>query len=219
MTEARRQLRSVEPPLSFTAFLVASVGRAAAAHPEVHAYRNWRGRLVLHDHVDIATLVEVNRPEGSFPLAHLVRDADVRDVEDISSEILRVKTDPTTSRSGQLLAQGIPAFGRIPGAVPLFYRLMARSVRMRQMAGTVAVTSVGMFAGGEGFGIGFPTVMTLTVLVGGLNERPRAIDHQVVIRDVLDLTVTVDHRVVDGAPATRFGADLRRIIETGAALG
>jgi pyruvate/2-oxoglutarate dehydrogenase complex dihydrolipoamide acyltransferase (E2) component len=30
---------------------------------------------------------------------------------------------------------------------------------------------------------------------------------------VLDLTVTVDHNVVDGAPATRFGADLRRRME------
>ena len=30
------------------------------------------------------------------------------------------------------------------------------------------------------------------------------------VRDVLDLTVTIDHNVVDGAPATRFGADLLR---------
>jgi len=36
---------------------------------------------------------------------------------------------------------------------------------------------------------------------------------------VLDLTVTVDHRVVDGAPATRFGADLRRLLEEAAVLG
>ena len=33
------------------------------------------------------------------------------------------------------------------------------------------------------------------------------------VRDVLDLTVTIDHNVVDGAPATRFGADLRRRME------
>jgi pyruvate/2-oxoglutarate dehydrogenase complex dihydrolipoamide acyltransferase (E2) component len=33
------------------------------------------------------------------------------------------------------------------------------------------------------------------------------------VRDVLDLTVSIDHNVVDGAPATRFGADLRRSME------
>jgi pyruvate/2-oxoglutarate dehydrogenase complex dihydrolipoamide acyltransferase (E2) component len=213
VTEARRLLESIDPRPSFTAFLVASVGRAAVAHPEVHAYRNWRGQLVLHHHVDIATLVEVHTPEGSFPLAHLVRDADRRDVNDISTEIRRVKNDPASSRSGQLLTRVTPAAAKIPGAVPLFYRLMAQSVRMRRMAGTVAVTSVGMFAGGGGFGIGFPTVLTLSVLVGGLSERPRIIDSQVEARQVLDLTVTVDHNVVDGAPAARFVADMRRLIE------
>jgi pyruvate/2-oxoglutarate dehydrogenase complex dihydrolipoamide acyltransferase (E2) component len=30
--------------------------------------------------------------------------------------------------------------------------------------------------------------------------------------DLLDITVTIDHNVVDGAPATRFAADLRRIL-------
>lgn len=38
------------------------------------------------------------------------------------------------------------------------------------------------------------------------------------VRYVLDLTVTIDHNVVDGAPAARFGAELRRLIETAAAL-
>lgn len=215
VTEARRRL---EQPQSFTGFLVASVGRAAAAHPEVHAYRNWRGQLVLHHHVDIGVLVEVRTAEGTFPLAHLVRDADLRDVADISTEIRRVKHDPSSSQSGRLLGRVTPIAARIPGAISVFYRLVARSVRMRRMAGTVAVTSVGMFAGGEGFGIGFPTVLTLSVLVGGLSERPRVVDGQVEVRHVLDLTITVDHNVADGAPAARFVADLRKLIETAEVL-
>ncbi len=215
VTEARRLLESNE---SFTGFLVASVGRAAADHPEVHAYRNWRRQLVIHHHVDIAVLVEVVAAGGSFPLAHLIRDADERDVADVSSEIRGVKASPATSRSGRLLGRVSPVAARLPGMVNLFYWLMARSVRVRRMAGTVAVTSVGMFAGGGGFGIGFPTVLTLSVLVGGMSERPVVISGEVQVRQVLDLTVTVDHNVVDGAPAARFVADLRRMIETAEVL-
>jgi pyruvate/2-oxoglutarate dehydrogenase complex dihydrolipoamide acyltransferase (E2) component len=33
--------------------------------------------------------------------------------------------------------------------------------------------------------------------------------------ELLDLTVSIDHNVVDGAPATRFAADLRRILQRG----
>ena len=46
VTKANRLLAAHEPPSSLTAFVVASVARAAAAHPDVHAYRNWRGQLV-----------------------------------------------------------------------------------------------------------------------------------------------------------------------------
>jgi pyruvate/2-oxoglutarate dehydrogenase complex dihydrolipoamide acyltransferase (E2) component len=35
---------------------------------------------------------------------------------------------------------------------------------------------------------------------------------------VLDLSVTIDHNVVDGGPAARFGAELRRIIENATIL-
>ncbi len=216
VTAARRLLKSTQT--SLTAFVVASVGRAASAHPEVHAYRDWRGRLVLHRHVDVATLVEVQTPDGAFPMAHLVRDADVRTVDEISEELRRIKADTTASRSGRLLARLAPLVGRIPGAMRLAYAATARSVRLRRSTGTVAVTSVGMFADGGGFGIGHPTMMSLVVLVGGLSERPRVVEGRVEIREVLDVTVTVDHNVVDGAPAARFVADLRRLLETAEAI-
>jgi pyruvate/2-oxoglutarate dehydrogenase complex dihydrolipoamide acyltransferase (E2) component len=57
ITQARQLLNAAEPPLSLTAFIVASVARAAATHPQVHAYRDWRGRLVEHQHVDVQTLI------------------------------------------------------------------------------------------------------------------------------------------------------------------
>ena len=93
------------------------------------------------------------------------------------------------------------------------YAVMARSVRIHLKAGTVQVTAVGMFAGGGGFAIAPPTLASVSVVVGGLSRRPRVIGSDVVIRDVLDLTVMIDHNVVDGAPATRFGAELRRRME------
>ena len=75
------------------------------------------------------------------------------------------------------------------------------------------VTAVGMFAAGGGFAIAPSTLASLLVVVGGVSRRPRAVDDEIAVRDVHDRTVSVDHDVVDGAPATRFGADLRRRME------
>ena len=213
VTDTRAFVEAADPPLSWTAFIVAAVARAAAAHPGVHAYVNWAGRLVRHQHVDVSTLVEVASPKGSFPLAHLIRDADIRSPADLSAELRRVKDQPSAGTSGRLFKIAAPWVSRIPGVVALFYWLAARSMRMRRLTGTVSVTAVGMFGRGGGLGIGHPTVQTLTVLVGGRSIRPWVNDGAVVPREILDLTLTFDHNVVDGAPAARFVADLRELIE------
>jgi pyruvate/2-oxoglutarate dehydrogenase complex dihydrolipoamide acyltransferase (E2) component len=94
------------------------------------------------------------------------------------------------------------------------YAVMARSVAVRQRVGTVAVTAVGMFADGGGYGITPMSLMSLEVVVGGMTQRPLVVDGQVAVRDVVDLSLAIDHNVVDGAPAARFSADLRRIMES-----
>jgi pyruvate/2-oxoglutarate dehydrogenase complex dihydrolipoamide acyltransferase (E2) component len=38
------------------------------------------------------------------------------------------------------------------------------------------------------------------------------------MRDVLDLTLAIDHNVVDGAPAARFAAEFRELLESAAVI-
>jgi pyruvate/2-oxoglutarate dehydrogenase complex dihydrolipoamide acyltransferase (E2) component len=213
VTAAVAALDAIDPPLSFTAFIVAATGRAVAAHPNVHAYRDWRGRLVTHEHVDVATLIEVEHGGATLPLAHVLRDADVRPVRDLSRELRGVAADVGRSESGRLLEGRAAGLMRIPGLMPLVYRGLGRSERLRERSGTVAVTSVGMFGSGGGAGIAQPTIMTLSVLVGGRSRRPRVVDDEIVPRLVLDLTISVDHAIVDGAPAARFANTLVQMLE------
>ena len=139
VTEARRLLADQEPPLSTTAFVIAAVARAVAAHPEVHAYRDWRGRLVRHRHVDVQTLVEVATAQGPFGLVHVVRDADIRDVADISTELSGVKADMTSTATGRALQRLAPLAGQVPGVFPAMYAVMsplrARARAHRHRAG------------------------------------------------------------------------------------
>jgi pyruvate/2-oxoglutarate dehydrogenase complex dihydrolipoamide acyltransferase (E2) component len=219
ITTARRLLAEDTPPLSLTAFVIASLGRAAAAFPQVHAYRDWRGRLVEHRHVDVQTLIEVPTDQGPFGLVHVVRDADIRGVADISAELRTVKADPdTTTTTGRMLTTVAPAAGRVPGLYRAMFAAMSRSRRVHLATGTVQVTAVGMFAEGGGFAIAPPTLASLVVVVGGVSKRPQVVGDRIEARDVLDLTVTIDHNVVDGAPATRFAAELRHLLHTAAVL-
>jgi pyruvate/2-oxoglutarate dehydrogenase complex dihydrolipoamide acyltransferase (E2) component len=213
VSKARRLIAAHGRTISFTAFVVASVARAAAAHPDVHAYRDWRGRLIRHRHVDVTTLVEVDTPHGLFALPLVLRDADIRDVLDLSAELRAAKRGYTTTGTGRLLDRFGGTATRLPGATAAMYAVLSRSINLRQRIGTVTVTSVGMFGAGGGFGIAPPTLMPLQVVVGGVTARPLVVEGGVEAREVLDLTITVDHNVIDGAPAARFVARLRSLIE------
>ena len=80
------------------------------------------------------------------------------------------------------------------------------------------VTSVGMFGKGGGWGIGFLPTHTLGLTVGGIAQKPGVHDGQVEVREYLNLTISFDHDIVDGAPAARFTRKLVELIETASLL-
>jgi pyruvate/2-oxoglutarate dehydrogenase complex dihydrolipoamide acyltransferase (E2) component len=221
VTRARELIRARKAAtgrgLSFTAFVIASLARAVAEHPEVQAYRDLRDRLVAYRAVDVCLSAEVEVEGSSFPMAHVLRNADRRTVEDLHAEIRRVQRDPSSSPSARMIGPA-NAFLLLPGPVRSWlWRAIRRWPRhQRDLAGTVGVTSIGMFGAGGGWGIPFQ-VHSLNVAIGGIVERPAFVDAEPVPREFLDLTLSFDHDVVDGAPAARFTARFRDLL--GSAYG
>ena len=87
------------------------------------------------------------------------------------------------------------------------------------MQGTVILTSVGMFGKSGGHGVGFLPCHTLGLTVGGIAKKPGlTADGRVEPREFLNLTVSFDHDIVDGAPAARFTSRLVDLIESASLL-
>jgi pyruvate/2-oxoglutarate dehydrogenase complex dihydrolipoamide acyltransferase (E2) component len=84
--------------------------------------------------------------------------------------------------------------------------------------GTVALTSVGMFGKGAGWGIPPAAPPSLWVTVGGIGEKPGVVDGQIALLEYLSLTISFDHDIIDGAPAARFTERLKDLIESGYGL-
>ena len=89
---------------------------------------------------------------------------------------------------------------------------------LKQVAGTVIVTSVGMFVKGGGWGFGFLPVHTLGLTIGGIAEKPALVNGELVVREYLCLTISLDHDIVDGAPAARFAQCFKELVESGYGL-
>ncbi|MBD5785723.1 2-oxo acid dehydrogenase subunit E2 [Cellulosimicrobium terreum] len=82
----------------------------------------------------------------------------------------------------------------------------------RLTGGTVTVTNVGVFGVDAGTPILVPGEAAILGL-GAVRRRPWEHDGEVALRDVVTLSLSFDHRVVDGEQGARFLADLGALLE------
>jgi pyruvate dehydrogenase E2 component (dihydrolipoamide acetyltransferase) len=96
----------------------------------------------------------------------------------------------------------------------------ARAGRLRPedvQGGTFTVSNLGMY-GVDAFQAIVNAPQAAILAVGRIVDRPVALSGEVVIRPVLTLTVSFDHRVVDGARGAEFLDTLAELIEEPAGL-
>jgi hypothetical protein len=177
----------------------------------VQALRHGSKRLILFDAVDVLTYVE----RGVAPMPYVIRAANRKTVGEIHQEIRAAQVqDVAKAAVGFHLVQSLPT---------VLFRLLLPMLRrdpalMKKYVGTLALTSVGMFGGGAGWGIPPAAPAALWVTVGGIGEKPGVVDGQIAIQEYLSLTISVNQDVVDGAPAARFAERLKQLIESGDGL-
>lgn len=214
VTRARRLLREHRARsgqgLSFTAFVIACVGRAVDRDKSMHACRTWGERLVVFDQVDVNTMFEVEVDGQKIIRPHIIRAANRKTVQEIHDEIRAFQAQHAQRNEGKL----IDWFVLLPGFLRRFFlRILFKNPHwLKAMNGTVALTSVGMFGRGGGWGIPVSN-HTLQITLGGIAERAAMVDGQMENREMLCVTISFDHDLIDGAPAARFAQSLKEIIE------
>jgi len=78
--------------------------------------------------------------------------------------------------------------------------------------GTFTITNAGMFGATASTPIiNYPEVGVLGVHL--IQERPVARDHRIMIRNMMTLVVSFDHRLVDGTPAVQFLHRVKELLE------
>ncbi|MBE9926156.1 2-oxo acid dehydrogenase subunit E2 [Cellulosimicrobium cellulans] len=87
-----------------------------------------------------------------------------------------------------------------------------RTTPERLTGGTVSITNVGVFGVDAGTPILVPGEAAILGL-GAVRRRPWEHDGEVALRDVVTLSLSFDHRVVDGEQGARFLADLGALLE------
>lgn len=224
VTDARRSIRDhkakIGEALSFTAFIMTCVGRAVDMNKHMQAYRTWFEKLVIFEDVDVNTMFEVEvRRRGAVATEgrkiirpHIIRAVNKKSLRDIHEEIRAFQTEHERGREANFIGWFVllPAFIR-----RFFLGVLFKHPRwLKEMNGTVSLTAVGMFGAGGGWGIPVSN-HTLQITLGGISEKPVLMDGQLENRQFLCMTISIDHDIVDGAPAARFIQRLKELVESG----
>jgi len=227
VTDARKAIKNyrneTKTKLSFTGWLIKTISKTLEEFPNSHAYlKNKRTALAFED-IDISITVE-RKYQGEFvPLPYVIRQTNKKDFVEISKEIEEAKSqnisdeDVVLGQKRNQLSMNLYYF--LPGFIRRFiwkYFLLKPKIAKKNM-GSVLVTSVGMMGKINGW-FAFTSIHPISFGVGSIIKKPIVLNDKIEIREILNVTILIDHDVMDGAPMARFIKKLSENIELGLGL-
>jgi pyruvate/2-oxoglutarate dehydrogenase complex dihydrolipoamide acyltransferase (E2) component len=196
---------------SVVSYVLHTAARVLMAHPEANAAMHGRLRPRVARYTSANGKFTLDRTVNGqrIVLSAVLPDLQDASMADIQDRVERFRdTDPADlpEFAGSRMLQSLP----IPFGGPLF-RLGVRPLRRRgQVFGTFAVTSLGHRPVDVFHSVGGTTV---TLGLGRIAERAVVRDGAVIAAPLMHLSLTFDHRVIDGAEAADVLGEIKEGLE------
>jgi pyruvate dehydrogenase E2 component (dihydrolipoamide acetyltransferase) len=191
-TQLNEQLASQGVKLSVNDFLVRACALAMHQHPYVNSrWAGAKGQEVIEQLADVNVGIAIAMPEerGGGLLVATIRHADEIGLRQISSQSKQLAEKART-----------------------------KGLSIEEMAdATFTISNLGMFGVAHFNAIIAPPNVAI-LAVGAAVEKPVVKNGQVVPGHVMSMTMSSDHRVVDGAMAAQYLATVRELLEKPATL-
>ena len=209
--------------LSITHLVCHAVAQAFAQLPELNAKVRFGGRLERRETVDL--FVSVSTGGGKDLSGAKIENADALDLSGWVSAVqgraraIRDGKDPSFEKSRGLF-KALPFFVLKP--LLKLVDVLTNELHLhlpgqgmpRDPFGSAVITNVGMFGIDTAFAPMVPLARCpMLLLVPEVRERPWVEDGKLVVRPVLRLCATFDHRIIDGHAAGKLAQAIRTALE------
>lgn len=224
VTEIKQALKIIRTggrKVSLFSYVIKAISLAIAENREFNSSRNRRGSHIIEFRdIDVNIPVELKLKTGEkIPLRIVIRNADEKDVEDIAFEIQEAKNGFRHFENEGIEKRAIRMIKmlyKLPKILRTFTmkKMITDPMMIKKMEGTVFITPLGMFGNLPGFAI--PYIIgprAISFALGSVVKKPVVIGNEILIRDMLSITLIVNHDIIDGAQAARFINRLKKIIE------
>jgi len=225
VTESRLKIKNYKKrnhKISFTAWILKAISESIKHHEKVAGYLYKKQKIITFDDINISIVVEKDLDGNKVPIPLVIEKTNEKDILTITKEIEDAK-NASFSNKDIVLNQRSNIFERfyyiLPGLLRrMIWKFMLNHPKIAyKKMGNVVVSSIGMMGQINGWFIQ-TAVHPISFGIGSIIKKP-IVDHDTIkIREILNMTVLIDHDVIDGAPMTKFIQELTNNIETGIGL-
>ena len=182
------QLEAQGVKLSVNDFITRATALACVSHPEANS--SWAGDTIIqHGTVNVGVAVSLPAERGGGLVVPVIRDAQSKGLRQISEDTKRLAKKARES-----------------GLTP------------EEMGdGTITLSNLGMYGVDQFTAIINPPQAAI-IAVGGAIQKPVVRDGQIVIGHEMCVTLSGDHRTIDGAQGAEYLGTFKQLLENPAAL-
>ena len=182
--ELNEQLSAMDVKLSVNDFIIRACALAMARNPFFNA--SWAGdRILVHQQVNVGVAIALPEEKGGGLVVGVVRDANLKSLRQISGEVRSLGEKART-----------------------------KGLSMEEMSGaTFTISNLGMF-GVDNFTAIINPPNSAILACGAAIEQPVVRNHQLCVGWEMAATLSLDHRVIDGAMAAKYLQSLKQFVES-----
>lgn len=223
VSKSREKIREINKKknvkISFTAWLISVIACTIKKHETASSYLSGKNKRMIFEDINVSVLIEKDLNGQKVPIPLVIEKANEKSIESINMQIANAKNVKLT-HSDIVIEKKTKRLEKIyyllPGFIRIyFWKYLLRHPKLAfKKMGNVAITAIGMMGTLNGWFI--PTsIHPVCFGIGSVIKKPVVIDNNIEIRQMLNMTVLLNHDVIDGAPMARFISDLAKNIENG----
>lgn len=207
----RHEARERSLRYSTVSYVLHTASRVLAAHPDANAAISGRirPRLAYHDRVHAKLALDRDLGGRRVVLAAVLPDLHLADLDGVQRQVSHYRDGDAADMPE---FAGVRALHRLPAPLGAFaFRRTVRPLRNRaERVGTFAVTSLGHRPVQSFHSVGGTTI---TLGLGQVTDRPVVRDGVLAVAPLMRLSLSFDHRVIDGAEAADVLTEIKDALE------
>lgn len=219
-----RKKKASDMKVSFNSWLIKCISIALEENKAIQGIRKGKRKIIIFEDIDITIMIEREIGGKKVPLPYVIRKTNEKTIAEIFDEIRAAQNQMIENEGDFVLGEKkntllMKTYSKMPNFLrrTILKTMLRNPFIIKKNMGTVMITSVGMMGKINGWIIP-KSIHPISFAIGSIVKKPGIKDGNIEIRQILHMTATVDHDVIDGAPAARTLSRLAILVESGFGL-